>query len=121
VGEYTAGVSHQLSRETTDRETVPIGDVLDALSNEQRRAALRVLTGDDGTFGVRELAQEASEGCDAVASREQFATALHHNHLPRLDELGLVTYDSVENVVEPDDSISELRPFLEFLDVKQEQ
>ncbi|WP_136716594.1 DUF7344 domain-containing protein [Halorientalis salina] len=114
-------VSHQLSRETTDREAVPIGDVLDALSNEQRRAALRVLTADCGTFGVRELAREASRGCDSVASKEQFATALHHNHLPRLDELGLVTYDSAENVVEPDDSIAELRSYLEFLDVKEEQ
>ena len=114
-------MSHQLSRETTDREAVPIGDVLDALSNGQRRAALRVLAAGDGTFSVRELAREASNGCDSIASSEQFATALHHNHLPRLEELDLVTYDSGENVVETDDSIAALRPYLEFLAVKKDQ
>ncbi len=113
---------HQLSQNSSDREDLPVEALLDALSNDQRRTALRLLTASDGAVGVQKLADEMAIGTtSSIRDPDAIAAELHHNHLPRLDSLGVITYDPVDNVAAPLDAIEELAPFLEFLEVKREE
>lgn len=112
----------QLSRGLSDGGQLRIGDLLDALNNDQRRTVLRLLVASDGAVGVRELAREIAAPADETTPDvDNVVIALHHNHLPRLDDIGIVTYDPEANVVEADDSIAALTPYLEFLAAKRQQ
>lgn len=63
--------------------------MLDALAHQRRRHALYELRDADGAMAVESLA-------DAVAddAGEQVVVSLHHQHLPRLADVGLVDYDA---------------------------
>mgnify|MGYP006279726925 CR=1 FL=1 len=77
--------------------TPPIDDVFDLLSNDCRRrvclflrqSAVEVATLSDL---VEALASEASE-----EERDRLAINLHHRHLPKLDDAGIVEYDPRSN------------------------
>lgn len=112
----------QLRRSTAEEEGPLVDGILEALSDGQRRTALRVLVASDGAMAVRELAHEMAVVVESpTSSPNHIVTALHHNHLPRLDDMGIVTYDMEANVVECRDAIEELTPLLEFLEVKRTQ
>lgn len=73
--------------------------VCSALGDEHRRAVLRELhDSGESVLGVETLANRVSErvadgeppGPDA---RQTVHAALHHNHLPRLADTGLIVYD----------------------------
>ena len=73
-------------------------------ANDLRRAALAVLDGRGGRIELSELATAVAVrvddvdagAADAVARVE---TALHHVHLPKLDDLGVVEHDPESNEV----------------------
>jgi hypothetical protein len=77
--------------------TPSIDDVFELLSNDCRRriclflcrAGVEVATLEDL---VEALAPEATE-----AERDRLAINLHHRHLPKLDEAGIVDYDPRSN------------------------
>jgi hypothetical protein len=77
--------------------TPPIDEVFALLSNDcrrrvclfLRRAGIEVATLDDL---VDALASDASD-----EERERLAINLHHRHLPKLDEAGIVDYDPRSN------------------------
>jgi hypothetical protein len=77
--------------------TPSIDDVFELLSNDCRRriclflcrAGIGVATLEDL---VEALAPEATE-----AERDRLAINLHHRHLPKLDEAGIVDYDPRSN------------------------
>lgn len=76
------------------------------LSDERRRALLDVLDGRSAPLHRDELASAVAEreaGGDDVAADERrtIIMALHHNHLPRMADLGLVDYDRASGLVEP--------------------
>lgn len=74
------------------------------LSSPARRAVLAVLARNPSTMTLAELASElAATGRDASegADRRDLEVVLHHNHLPRLAEAGLVEYDPGANSVRP--------------------
>ncbi|MFB6178410.1 MAG: hypothetical protein ABEI77_01645 [Halorientalis sp.] len=112
---------HQLSRGTTEPGSLPMGDVMDALGTDQRRRLVRVLSTVDGPVTVHKLAYEIAITIDQPPGHEQLTTTLHHNHLPRLDDLGIVSYDPKSNTVETTASIEQLLPCLEYLEAKQRQ
>jgi plasmid stability protein len=79
--------------------------VLAAIADEHRRAALRTLanTGEEG-LSLDALADEVgrrvrTKPADAT-SRQRVRIALHHMHLPKLDECKLVRYDPERRYVE---------------------
>lgn len=66
-------------------------ELLDCIADERRRTVLDVLEGVDGWLPRTPLANlVATRGDDAV---EAVAVQLHHRHLPKLDQAGLVAYD----------------------------
>ena len=75
------------------------------LASERRRLVLDVLQGRTTTVELGELAAgivAREDGADAVddATVEYVSVSLHHAHLPAMDELGILTYDSAARRVE---------------------
>lgn len=75
------------------------------LMAERRRLALEILAGDSGSVDLEELAAGVAtreEGPDADEETiERVAVALHHNHLPKMADLGVLAYDRDAHRIEP--------------------
>jgi ribosomal protein S19E (S16A) len=90
----------------------PAWDVVSALlARPHRRTLLSVVDEHDDAVGVGELAAELRTGADvARATRaddgRQVAIVLHHVDLPKLADIGVVTYDPAERVVGPTGRLS---------------
>lgn len=72
-------------------------------SNAGRRATAAVLLGATGPTTRSDLAETLadSEAETLSESPEEVAVTLHHFHLPKLAEVGLIEYDSDEGTVRP--------------------
>ena len=68
-----------------------------ALADDRRRRVLRYLLERDGAdaVGLGELAEAVADEDDVDDAHR----SLHHAHLPRLDEAGIVDYDAHEERV----------------------
>lgn len=82
-------------------ETAPLteDDRHRLLSSERRRVLLDVLADRSTPVGLEALARAIGEeemGTDAVdpETTERIAITLHHNHIPKLAEAGVVDYDA---------------------------
>lgn len=82
--------SERVDERGTARDEERRDEVLLALSKPIRRRALRRL--DDSPSEVP-LADLAAALADDPANRQRVATGLHHAHLPKLADCGLVDYD----------------------------
>lgn len=72
-------------------------DRVDAFAHELRRKTVRVLQGADGPVSLGHLAAELTYRRQADAETvpadpERITRQLHHVHLPKLADVGLVTY-----------------------------
>jgi len=72
-------------------------EIVRLLTEATNRAILTVLTDSSHGLSVPEIAEQlvSKDG----GNIEQMVISLHHNHLPRLDEAGLINYDRDENIV----------------------
>ncbi|WP_254767576.1 DUF7344 domain-containing protein [Salinilacihabitans rarus] len=75
------------------------------LAAERRRLTLDVLEGNTAPVDLDELAAGIAareDGIDADESAvERVAIDLHHVHLPKMDDLGIVDYDPASGRVDP--------------------
>ncbi|MDZ5810848.1 hypothetical protein U4E84_05760 [Halorubrum sp. AD140] len=67
------------------------------LSSERRRVVLDVLEEQPAEVQLADLASDVAKrevGLDAVESEtvKRVKITLHHNHLPKMDELGILAY-----------------------------
>lgn len=83
----------------------------DLLASPYRRVALYTLR-EDGSATVEELA-DAVVAADVADARDRAIASLAHTHLPKLADYDIVDYDRDDGVVELDEGIERLRPFLE--------
>lgn len=90
----------------SDASTITEQELFDVLSNSRRLAALRYLTNHGGSAELSTLVDAvATEEFDAVPKdldrREErrVYVALHQNHLPYLEEVGLVEWDRSQGTV----------------------
>jgi len=77
-------------------DPTPIESLLDdrSITDERRRSAVRALAErDDDTVAPADLAADLESEWNA-RNRETIAAELHHVHLPKLNEAGVVEYDA---------------------------
>jgi len=77
--------------------TAELDSLFEILADEQRRRLLaHLMETDDGVAGVSELADRLADGDD---ERERAVIRLHHAHLPKLEDEGIVEYDARSEAV----------------------
>ncbi|WP_158059141.1 DUF7344 domain-containing protein [Halorussus halophilus] len=105
-----------------DRDESPseIDETLSLLSDRYRRHALACLDGQPEPVPIERLTDEVAgrefqQPPDQVSmiTRTEIATALHHNHLPKLEQAGIIVYDSNDGEVT---KINIKAPLTSFLD-----
>ena len=86
-------------------ETDPSTDPYDVLADERRRAVLSVLADRDGPVGLSDLARAVADltGDDASDAVDRLRVSLHHQHLPKIADAGLIAYDLDRKSVYPTD------------------
>ena len=91
-------------------------DIFDLLADDRRRYTLHCLSRHVGAISLGELAELiALEEGDPTADRyERILTGLHHVHLPKLVDAGLVRYESDAETVTGAGAITQLTPYLEL-------
>jgi hypothetical protein len=97
--------------------------VFDVLSNPRRRYSLHVLRSSEGEVDLGEMAEQVAAWehdttVESVGSdeRKHAYTALQQRHLPRMDEMGVVEFDSRAGTVEPTDALDEFDIYLEVVE-----
>lgn len=93
------------------REKV-VNDILDALSNPYRRQLLVALLDHNPQDGSdRDPLDVLSEGDDA----EVLETELVHNHLPKLDDMGYISWGRDNNNISKGPKWDEIAPLLKLI------
>lgn len=103
-------------------EETSVDGILELLSHQRRRAILDLLLTHDRPLTITDLRNEIVEkeqGTEIIEipskQVKQVHISLHHVHVPKLEEEGVVNYDSDRNIVEPTEKLSQLEPFLNQL------
>ena len=96
------------------------GQVHDILRNDRRRLAIRCLRESGGSMSVRDLSEEVAtrETGESPAPRDKRRSvyvSLHQTHLPKLDDLGIMTYDTDTKEVELRGRAAEITTYMEVV------
>lgn len=96
------------------------GEIHDVLRNDRRRLALEALQDNGGKAHVRDLSEtvasaETNEHPPPRNKRQSVYVSLHQTHLPKLDELGIVEYDTDEKTVELEERMGEIEVYMEVV------
>lgn len=97
-------------------------DIFKTLSNRRRRHVLHYLRHIDGTVTIRDLSEQLAAWENGTTTsevvpgeRKRLYTALHQTHLPKMDALGVVTYDRNRGTVRMNDSLREFDAYLDAM------
>ncbi|WP_411963770.1 hypothetical protein [Haloferax sp. YSMS24] len=98
-------------------ETLDDAVIHDILRNERRRLVLERLRDSDDDQAVGDLAEhiaevESGESPPPRKVRQSVYISLHQTHLPKLDTLHVVAYDSTAKMVSLGSNAVELEPYL---------
>ena len=103
-------------------EGTSVDGILELISHQRRRAILDLLLTHDRPLTITDLRNEVVEKeqgtvITKIPSEQvkQAHISLHHVHIPKLEEKGVVNYDSNRNIVEPTEKLSQLEPILNQL------
>lgn len=95
--------------------------VFDVLGNQRRRYVVSVLAQEDGPVDIGTLAErvaalESDRPVEEIsyAQRKSVYTGLHQNHLPKMEQAGLITSGKGWTEIELNDSGDEVTQFLEW-------
>jgi DNA-binding transcriptional ArsR family regulator len=97
---------------------IPLDDVFEALADARRRRILRCLRGSDPPVEVGRIARRLSKAGEDVASDQALQTGLHHRDLPKLDALGVITYEAESKLV-VDCRIEATEPYLDAAELME--
>ncbi|MCO8244951.1 MULTISPECIES: hypothetical protein [unclassified Haladaptatus] len=98
--------SNNMIDEKSSTDELTASDLHSLLAVERRRLILDILTEGVTTVELKELVVEVVEREDGIDTTDEdvidrVTIGLHHNHLPRLDDAGLVDYDPDSHTVDP--------------------
>jgi hypothetical protein len=109
----------QVIRETTGDGSLTKDDIFEVLYNRRRRMVIWYLRDNDGTGTVSDLAEyiAADENDTTVkqlssSERKRVYVGLYQNHLPMMDNVGVISYDKNRGTVQLQDVAAELEPYL---------
>jgi len=78
-------------------ERIEPGDIFECLADGYRREIIAALR-DRGESSLHELARSLADASDRT---ERLERELHHRHLPKLADAGVVEYDPKERAIAP--------------------
>ena len=122
-GEKAANTEPPEDGEGPSRSTAavpPLTRVFDALSTARSRHVLYVLSeASANAVPLDELvaavgARESGADAPAEAALAEIRSTLHHAHLPKLADLGLLGYKPSARTVTPTEEMDRLEPYLSF-------
>lgn len=104
------------------------GEIFDLLKNSRRRMVIQFLRRNEGNAELNTLAEHiAAEENDISVrqlssdQRKRVYIGLYQCHLPKMDSLGVVSYDKNRGTIELQKSVSQLLPYMEPLDEEDGQ
>ena len=94
--------------------------VFEILSSERRRLAIEFLRDSDGRVEVNDIAEyiaeeETGESPPPKDSRKTVYVSLHQTHLPKMDDLNIVSYDTDTKEVSLDESFRDVAVYMEVV------
>ncbi|WP_336002738.1 DUF7344 domain-containing protein [Halorientalis halophila] len=109
-----------MGAQTTRRPDLDAGEIHDILRNDRRRLAIKSLREMEAAMSVRDLSEEVAtrETGEEPAPRDKRRSvyvSLHQTHLPKLDELGIVDYDTDSKEVRLRDGAAEITTYMEVV------
>ncbi len=107
-----------MSEETPELDENRIYEVL---SSQRRRETINYLRGAEGAVSIGELAEhiaeiETGESPPPKDSRKTVYVSLHQTHLPELDDLEIVNYDTDEKTIEVAEQFQEVTVYMEVVE-----
>ena len=111
-------------RRTLQTTGLSLDEAYGLLADRNRRIVIATLLGSDNSTPVDALVNDVlacidvSIG-DVAETRTHVATQLHHVHLPKLADAGLVEWDRDHEVVSSTERLQALAPFVESLTLDQ--
>jgi len=91
---------------------ISIDRAFELLSREHRRRVLYYLMDNEGAASIDDIAEHAAGASDDAA--DAAAVGLHHTHLPRLADAGVIDYDRDTERVSLAANADRLGPYLEL-------
>lgn len=96
----------EITTEQAERDELSVSERHDLLSSDRRRLVLDALAERTEPIGLTELASAVAEWEAGPAEvdeerEERVRIDLHHVHLPKLSDHGVIGYDPDAHVVEP--------------------
>ena len=115
-----------LPRTSDGLEDLSKGEIFDVLQNKRRRFVLRYLRRHGGPVDLGDLATQVAAWeyetpCDGISKkqRKRVYTTLQQTHLPRMDDVGIVAYDSEDGRIETTPYTEDLTVYLEIVPGKE--
>ncbi|RQG93286.1 hypothetical protein EA462_01090 [Natrarchaeobius halalkaliphilus] len=103
-------------------DPLPKGEIFEVLRNQRRRYVLHYLKQDDRPVELGDLAQQVAAWeyettLEDVTpeQRKRVYTTLQQTHLPRMDEAGILTFDSDDGVIAGTDRTRDISVYLEIV------
>lgn len=79
--------------------TLTTETAFEVLAHRHRRAILRHLADTNGTVSFDQLAEALLADAKGVGSLNEAQIQLHHVHLPKIQQAGLIDYDAPDDTV----------------------
>lgn len=103
--------------DTDSDRSLSQAEIHDVLRNDRRREVLTVLQDREGDVSIRELAEhiaaiESGEDPPPRNLRQSVYVSLHQTHLPKLDDLGIVDYDTNSKTVHLRERSGAIEPYM---------
>ncbi len=94
--------------------------IFEILSSERRRLAIQFLRDSDNGMEVNDIAEyiaehETGESPPPKDARKTVYVSLHQTHLPKMDDLNIVSYDTDTKEVSLDNSFRDVAVYLEVV------
>lgn len=101
------------STSTTDLTPTTIFSLL---ANDHRRYTLHYLSRKVGAISLGDLAEQIAiwDADPTYDHYERILTGLHHRHLPKLADAGVIRYDVEQETIELQDAVDNLIPHLDL-------